>query len=226
MGLIQLLFGFNGRINRMQYWLGCLGAGFGGGMLIFMSALLALPSPDAPKGAAVANAPMMLLFWGLIVMALAWIGLALQWKRFHDRGRPGWIAFAPMLPMTMLMVSVFTGAMSGAPFHQVAAGAQLWILVLWAINLWFFIDLGCLAGEPGPNKYGDPPGSGGGSLAPSRPHTPAPQATAMSSLFGAQSAMDRAIAEHQTLSAMPRPATATATASPGGAPSFGRKQSS
>jgi uncharacterized membrane protein YhaH (DUF805 family) len=34
-GLGSLLFGFNGRIGRGQYWLGCMGAGVGGMVIIF-----------------------------------------------------------------------------------------------------------------------------------------------------------------------------------------------
>jgi hypothetical protein len=59
------------------------------------------------------------------------------------------------------------------------------------ICLAFFIDLGCLPGVEGTNKYGPPPGSPG----PAEPARPSGAVDATSSLFGAQSAMDRAIAD-------------------------------
>lgn len=232
MSLVNLLFGFSGRINRTQYWVGTLGAGFAAGFLVFavvFTSLLGATAPQA-KTAAAGIGIGLLLFLCVVMMVTSWIGLALQWKRFHDRGRPGWVAMAPLLPMTMVMVTIVSGVTTGANVFQVAASANLWMLLLWAINLFFFIDLGCLPGKAEANQYGNPPGPGFGGGGP-RPTTPQPQApagaapaNAMSSLFGAQSAMDRAIAEHKAAPATAtRPAIATASAT-GAAPSFGRRQ--
>ena len=236
MSLVNLLFGFKGRIDRTQYWLGSFGVGFAAIVLNVIVSMAAAPSATmVTKEAAVQAAPMLLIVLGLISMVAGWAGTALQWKRFHDRGRPGWIAFTPMLPAMMIGVSIVGHALDGAPFGAMIAGVMPWVFLLLAINLYFFIELGCLAGNAGPNTYGDPPGSGSGShtpvqQAPRAPTSEAP-ATAMSSLFGAQSAMDRAIAEHQTqpaarsaMAARPAMATAVATPSTGGAPSFGRKR--
>lgn len=232
MSLVNLLFGFNGRINRLQYWVGTLGAGFAAGFLVFSVVFTSILGASAPqaKTAAAGIGIGLLIFLCVVMMVTSWIGLALQWKRFHDRGRPGWVAMAPLLPMTMLMVTIISGATTGADIMHVAASANLWMLLLWAINLFFFIDLGCLPGKAEANQYGNPPGPGFGGGGP-RPTTPQPQtpgsaapANAMSSLFGAQSAMDRAIAEHKAAPAMAtaaRPAVASATSS---APSFGRRQ--
>jgi uncharacterized membrane protein YhaH (DUF805 family) len=232
--LVNLLFGFSGRINRTQYWVGTLGAGFAAGFLVFavvFTSILGATAPQA-KTAAAGIGIGLLLFLCVVMMVTSWIGLALQWKRFHDRGRPGWVAMAPVLPMTMVMVTIISGAATGADIMQVAASANLWMLLLWAINLFFFIDLGCLPGKAEANQYGNPPGPGFGGGGP-RPTTPQPQApagatptNAMSSLFGAQSAMERAIAEHKAAPAKAtaaRPAIATASAT-GAAPSFGRRQ--
>lgn len=229
MSLVNLLFGFNGRINRMQYWLATIGSSFVAGMISYTVTFSMLMGASAmPKdGAAAANLGMLVAF--VVICAISgWINTAIQWKRFHDRGRPGWIALAPLLPTAMMVMHVVSSAASNAPFGQMLSGLMTWLMVLMAMGLYFFIELGCLAGNAGPNKYGNPPGSGGGV------HTPVPQApagaapsTAASTLFGAQSAMDRAIAEHQTQRpAAPRPALAGASAAasaPGGAPSFGRR---
>ncbi len=231
MSLVNLLFGFQGRINRTQYWVGTLGAGFAAGVLIFAVVFTSVLGASAAQSKA-AGAQLgigLLLFVSIIMMVVSWIGLALQWKRFHDRGRPGWVAMAPLLPMTMMMVTIISGAATGANFIQVAAGANMWLLLLWAINLFFFIDLGCLPGKAEANQYGDPPGPGFGGG--SRPTTPLPRApagaatvSAMSSLTGAHSAIERAIAEQQSKpAAVPRPALSAAAAPAGGAPSFGRR---
>lgn len=230
--MVNLLFGFKGRINRTQYWLGSFGVGFAAIVLNVIVSMAAAPSATmVTKEAAAQAAPMLLMVLGLISMVAGWAGTALQWKRFHDRGRPGWIAFAPILPAMMIAVSIVGHALEGAPFGAMIAGAMPWVFLLLAINLYFFIELGCLAGNAGPNTYGDPPGPGSSSgshtPAPQAPHAPSSEApaTAMSSLFSAQSAMDRAIAEHKTQPvARPALATAAVAAAPGGAPSFGRKR--
>ncbi len=232
MSLIKLLFGFQGRINRTQYWLGSFGVSLAAIVLNVIVSMAVTPTAVDTTKAAAQAAPMLLMFLCIVSMVTGWAGTALQWKRFHDRGRPGWIAFAPILPAMMIAVSIVGHALEGAPFGAMIAGVMPWVFLLMAISLYFFIELGCLAGNPGPNKYGDPPGSGSGSRmpapqAPSAPTGNAP-ATAMSSLFSAQSAMDRAIAEHQTQpaprpAAAARPAMATVTAS-ASAPSFGRKR--
>ncbi|MEZ6023992.1 MAG: hypothetical protein R3C16_11390 [Hyphomonadaceae bacterium] len=69
-----------------------------------------------------------------------------------------------MLPMLAIVYTVFTHALTGASVAQMNAAVGPYVLVLWAINLFFFINLGCLGGTNGPNKYGDPPGSGGAAL--------------------------------------------------------------
>lgn len=229
MGLLKLLFSFKGRINRSQYWLGSLGVGFGSVFLIIFLMLVAGPSGAGDKGQAMMHA---ITAFSLIVFPVSlvagWAGMALQVKRFHDRGRSGLFAMAPMLPIAMIFMSFVGGAMSGQDAGQVARAIGGWMMLLWAIQFALFIDLGCLPGKDGPNKYGDPPGSAAPS-APRAPSASAPPVTAP--LFGAQSAMDRAIAEEarkqqQPPVEQPRPAPqrAYATAATGGAtPSFGRR---
>jgi uncharacterized membrane protein YhaH (DUF805 family) len=226
--VVSFLFSYKGRINRAQYWLGSLGVGVGGIVLLFVLTML-MPTNQFDKtgaGALRAVSQFAVVFvpiWAL----MGWCGLALQVKRFHDRGRSGLWTLLPLLPMSLLMVTLVNGVIAGQHPMQIATAIQPYLLLLWAVNIGFFIDLGCLPGKPGPNKYGDPPGSGRTSVAPTPPPR-APEAaaptSAMSSLFGAQSAMERAIAEQARAQVAPRPAVATAAAAPaGGAPSFGRR---
>ena len=232
MGLVSLLFSFNGRINRLQFWLGSLGAALVGFSVILGLLVSTGMSLAAAKSSEAALRS--LLSFGLIFipiwLALGWIGLALQFKRFHDRGRTGFLTLLPAAisaPMTATLVS---GALTHAPADQVAASAQPFAIALWFINLAFFIDLGCLPGVNGPNKYGDPPG------APRSPRPTAPRpaqpagAHGAHSLLAAQSAIDRAIAEQasRASASAPTPALAPARApQPRPAaptrPSFGRR---
>jgi uncharacterized membrane protein YhaH (DUF805 family) len=229
-GLLSLLFGFKGRINRAQYWYGSLGVGFVAVLMLFMVGFAAMPQAGASKTAAVQAAPMMLLMMGLIGLVSGWAGLALQTKRFHDRNQPGWLCMLPVLPVMGMMFALAGGIFSGQNPMQLASAAQPYMMVLWAINLFMFVNLGCLAGTDGPNKYGDPPGA---PRSPSSdPFQPArPQAQAAFSLGSVEAAMERAIADKSRVAPAParaaRPAVAAAsTAGGSGAPaSFGRRPS-
>ncbi|MBX9745737.1 MAG: DUF805 domain-containing protein, partial [Hyphomonadaceae bacterium] len=113
MSLVNLLFGYKGRINRTQYWLGSLGAGFGGGFILsFITFAMAGAGPGSKEADATMGIAALLL-WAVFALALGWTGLALQWKRFHDRGRPGWLALTPLLPVTMVFVTIMSAATSG-----------------------------------------------------------------------------------------------------------------
>jgi uncharacterized membrane protein YhaH (DUF805 family) len=248
-GLLSLLFGFKGRINRLQYWGGTIGVGVVGGFLM-VAVVFGTIFPAMGNKAALGGA---LGFMALAIMvifsALGWSGLSLQWKRFHDRGRPGYLAMLPMLVAVPAMFSLIGHIVSGAPPEAAMMALQPYVMVSSLINLWFFIDLGCLGGVNGPNKYGDPPGGGfvGGGSPSSAPVAPArtaqPQgAGSLAFLGSAEKAMERAIAEQgrapsrtaaaapagaRTAAAPGRMATATASASVGprtAAPAgFGRK---
>ncbi len=234
MSLVNLLFGYKGRINRTQYWVGILGSGTVIGAIAFVMAFsMIMGAAAAPKTSVESVGFGLMAVIGVLVALSGWVTTALQWKRFHDRGRPGWIALLPLIPAAMILTQMVSGTFGGAPGGRVIADIGPWIFLNWAIGLYFFVELGCLAGNAGANKYGNPPGGGLGGSAPAP--TPSPQApaanpaapaSAMSSLFGAQSAMERAIAEHQTARPAMRPAMAASPApapSSGGAPSFGRR---
>lgn len=95
----QLLFGFQGRVNRAKWWLVHLGmwivyaivvAIIGGSA--FMSA-----DPTAALSSVGAIGGIVLL---VLSIAIIWIGLAVAAKRWHDRGKSAWwilIAFVPVI---------------------------------------------------------------------------------------------------------------------------------
>jgi uncharacterized membrane protein YhaH (DUF805 family) len=227
-GFVSFLFGFKGRINRLQYWGGSLGVGVGAVLVFFLIGMLAAPQPGMSKEQALMAAPLMLLAMGAIAMVMGWAGLALQWKRFHDRNQPGWISFLPILPMMGLMATLVTGVLAGQTIGALATSLQPYVLALWAINFFFFINLGCLGGTDGPNKYGPPPGSPpstGADPTTTRPRAPAQAAFSLGSV---EAAMERAIAERARPAPTPaktaRPAGPAATAGASAAPSsFGRR---
>lgn len=224
MGFVSFLFGFKGRINRLQYWGGSLGVGFGAAFVFFLVGFMAAPQPGMTKEQALMAAPLMLLMMGVIAMVMGWAGLALQWKRFHDRNQPGWISFLPVLPMMGLMVTVVTGVVAGQTIGALAASMQPYVLALWAINFFFFINLGCLGGTDGVNKYGPPPGSPPAPQSDPTPRSRAP-AEAAFSLGSVEAAMERAIAEkaREAPAAVQTAKPAMASAAAGVPASFGRR---
>ncbi|MEZ5958842.1 MAG: DUF805 domain-containing protein [Hyphomonadaceae bacterium] len=238
--MVSLLFGFSGRINRVQFWLGSVIGGVGGAVLLFLLALLTMPAAPFPKTpeASAQFIPSLSFALGLPLLLMSWIGSALQTKRFHDRGRSGLFALLPMLPLIMIVAAVISGAATGASLEQVVSSATLWFFLLQLINLFMFVDLGCMPGKAEANRYGPPPGGGftsgapvggpsfQGKTAPAKPQTGAP-GMAATTFSGAESAIDRAIAARAKQAQTEQSASAAAKAGSGLQPtpsgSFGRR---
>ncbi|GAM96537.1 hypothetical protein U91I_00156 [alpha proteobacterium U9-1i] len=196
MHLLDLLFSFHGRINRAQYWLGSTLAGIGG-MVLFQCA-----SGLAARGAGTADMLGSAAAFSLLIVASVivstWWTLALQVKRFHDRGQSGWFATAPVLPLLGIASVLFgaigdvspTAALNAA--LTAAPEATPYFIALVAIYFGFFINLGCIDGVRGPNRYGAAPG------APPLPDTPAGRRAAKANAFtmhAAMNAVEQAVAE-------------------------------
>lgn len=233
MGLLPLLFSFNGRINRAQYWLGTIGVNVVNWVFMLMLAGSSVVPADKNPAAALAAASAQLALVLPVSLAVTWMAMALQVKRFHDRGQSGWWSLLPLAPVVFVVGNVISAVAEQWGPERLLSSMGMPILALLLISFGLFINLGCLPGTDGQNKFGNPPGSGGGPLM-STPTAPAASGSsstprAASSLFGAQSAMDRAVAEHARTAAV-RPALMAATATapmraaPAGADgSFGRK---
>ena len=95
----QILFSFEGRIPRRQYW-----AGFGIQMAaILVIALVAgfiIPIFTKASGESSVLGIVLVLMGIPIVVFAVWIGFAVGIKRWHDRGKSGWwmlIGFIPYI---------------------------------------------------------------------------------------------------------------------------------
>ena len=227
MGLVSLLFSFNGRIKRSQYWLGTIAVNVVNWMVVFLttSANLAAAQakdPAAQLSALASNSALMLP----VSLAVTWAALAIQVKRFHDRGQSGWWTLLPLAPVAFMIMNVVTAIGAGWPIERLFSSMGLPFLAFMVICLGFFINLGCLPGTDGPNKYGDPSGSPPSARTDPTP-SGRPQAQAAISLGGVEAAMERAIAEKSRVAPAPaktaRPAMAAAPAPTGAPASFGRR---
>ena len=214
MFLIRFLFGFHGRINRLQYWGGSflVGAVSSAGVCLTTgSALFSAGTGD--KLAAAQSAGLIMIPLQIVTM---WMSTALQAKRFHDRGRTGWLSAAMLVPSLPLIVMMQTG-----PGDNPTAAAVMmapFLVLLLGISIWFFVDLGLMPGASGDNAYGSPP-TGGMSVGLTAPGMgpvdwDTPMRNSGASLESAEAALERAIAERAARPAVamaaPEPATASA----------------
>jgi uncharacterized membrane protein YhaH (DUF805 family) len=142
MSPFNLLFSFKGRIRRGQYWAGAtmqivaaiviLGGYFAAIGSIFPRDFVDSVDPGSKELAALAPLllPILLVFIGLI-----WSTAALYTKRLHDRDKGAIWLLAIYGPIALIFVSPF------------------FIVLAMISNIWNFIELGCLSGTNGPNRF-------------------------------------------------------------------------
>ena len=136
MDYTNLLFSFEGRINRGKYWLA---------VLIWVIAwLVAL---------AIGFAAMYANVWlGVIVFVIVGIpaiisSFAVAIKRLHDRDKSGW---------WIVLFYVVPSILNQIGQHMGGAGLILALASL-GISIWAFVEIGCLPGTSGQNQYGPDP---------------------------------------------------------------------
>lgn len=111
-----LLFSFDGRITRGEYWKGSILAGLALGAI-----LLALLIPLGMSGllkSSDSGAPSILLMAIAVVFAVPfiWLSLAIGVKRWHDRGKSGWWTLIAVVPYIGSIWSfVECGCLRGTP---------------------------------------------------------------------------------------------------------------
>ena len=136
--ILHLWFSFSGRINRGKYWLVSLS-----NIAILLIAIGA---------GIVANATLAWFLAGLIILAAMVSSYAAGAKRLHDRNKSAW---------WVLIYYILPGIISGAGGATASQGvAVLTGLISFGISLAGFIDLGCLKGTTGDNRFGPDPLAG------------------------------------------------------------------
>lgn len=131
--LFDLIFRFDGRTNRAKFWLGQL--------LTSLAVVIA----------AVAMVAINVILSALLICIPVFMACAVGAKRLHDRDKSAWwlLAFY-LLPMA--------GELFGLRgINPESAGAILWSLAGFVAWVWGLIEMGCLRGTNGPNRYGPDP---------------------------------------------------------------------
>lgn len=147
--LTRLCFNFRGRINRAKYWLVILVI-----PVIFVAFVMIAAAAQS---------------WALGVLAALFFiptlvsSLAITVKRLHDREKSAW-----WLLVFYLLPSVLEGA--GKGMKETAVGedwasllpALVLLIAAIVLSIWAFVELGCLRGTVGDNRYGPDPLEGRG----------------------------------------------------------------
>jgi uncharacterized membrane protein YhaH (DUF805 family) len=157
----EYLFSFKGRINRLRYWqFALVSAGFiVAGLIVLVPYMDYASSTTGPGGqplspfssvfGVVTIAIIVVLFVALIVASFA-----ISVKRLHDRNKSAWWVLV-FLVLPGVLDPVARG-MSQFP-DRPSGVALLLELANLVLSLWAFIELGCLKGTDGPNRYGTDP---------------------------------------------------------------------
>jgi uncharacterized membrane protein YhaH (DUF805 family) len=144
MSMSQLLWSFNGRLNRKPYWLTTLV------LILIMMVLVALVFSIGGAGLLTGD---MSALGGLIIVILLiyipilWIGLAISAKRLHDRNKSAW---------WLVLFYLVPAILQGLSEHLGMVGLVL-SLIGFAISIWALVEIGFLRGTVGPNQYGPDP---------------------------------------------------------------------
>jgi uncharacterized membrane protein YhaH (DUF805 family) len=147
MNIPDLLFFTQGRINRGKWWLGivCI-------IGIVLTISLVLWSTLSTK--------LFYTFGGrLTVFALTAFALfatyCINAKRFHDRNKSS--AFAQIgLILNGIKAVLDLAGVTGDPWGANTAD-NLFQVAAMGVGIWYLVELGCLRGTAGPNKYGPDP---------------------------------------------------------------------
>lgn len=125
---------WQGRVGRRDYWLY-------GVLAIFVVNLILGLIPVIGQ---------------ILTLGTAWSGIVLAIKRSHDVGRSGWWTLLPVAPLLPLLVGILMAAGS----RDGSAGVVLAVvsgLAMLGLSLWVIVVILARAGDPGPNRFGNPP---------------------------------------------------------------------
>lgn len=126
---------FQGRANRQRYWLTSLALW---GVIVVSAVLLAIPVVGP-----------VLSIGGFLLALVASVALAA--RRLHDRAKSAWWLLLMYLPIGVL--SGLSGAIQGTD----SSGATALSALSLPFSIWAFVELGCLKGTLGPNRFGPDP---------------------------------------------------------------------
>jgi uncharacterized membrane protein YhaH (DUF805 family) len=139
MSMTQLLFSFQGRLNRKPYWMTVIAVTVAS-IIVLLFILVIIREHLEVVG-------LMILVFIILYIPLIWIVLALAAKRLHDRDKSAW----------WLLVFYAIPAILNIVGNRLENEGIILYLISFCITVWAFVELGCLRGTRGPNQYGPDP---------------------------------------------------------------------
>ena len=141
MNIVNLFISPSGRINRAKFWIVVLCT------VVFFLAVI---------GVTMAMSGSMTAIFGAALIAyipMIYVGVVSAIKRLHDRNKTGWwvLLFYGAPLVLPLVAAVLDGA------ADTSVGLLLLQLISLIISIWALVELGCLRGTIGQNKYGPDP---------------------------------------------------------------------
>jgi uncharacterized membrane protein YhaH (DUF805 family) len=172
MSFSTYLFSFKGRINRAKLWLFIL-IGFAWEIVIIsiagavyglagVSHMMERGTVPTSLTIGVTGAVAGILI-AVLVIAYIYAAFAVTVKRLHDRNKgASWLLVFWLLPLVLYIIG--TAILGGAVAMGDGSGAALWSLpfTLGALGIiiWAFVELYCLRGTIGDNRFGPDPLAG------------------------------------------------------------------
>lgn len=146
MGKLLSYLSFRGRANRQLYWVTNITLGVF--VVIDSIVVFGVGAVAPPLGGLVA----------LPILALLVAGLAVGARRLHGRNKSAWWLLVFLgVPWFFSLLGTLA-ALGAQPSDEAVAGAVAGVRLLGLpFSIWAFVELGCLKGTSGPNKYGDDP---------------------------------------------------------------------
>jgi uncharacterized membrane protein YhaH (DUF805 family) len=140
MSMSQLLFSFRGRLNRKPYWMTAIA------ITVVVAVVLLIFWALSGEHELAAFIAVWVLF-AILYIPLVWVGLAISAKRLHDRDKSAW----------WLLLFYAVPSILSLAADRMEGGGFILYLVSFAITIWAFVELACLRGTIGPNRYGPDP---------------------------------------------------------------------
>jgi uncharacterized membrane protein YhaH (DUF805 family) len=144
--LLEFLFGASGRINRAKYWRSLLILGVAG---MFVGVIMLTAAGIA--------APIFIIM--VVIVFIPWLmwGIAIHSERLHDRDKSAWwlvVFYGLPAALSGLAEAAWFAGLAGPVMHSILSVLS-W--ASFALTLWGFVEIGCLRGTAGPNRYGANP---------------------------------------------------------------------
>jgi len=160
MSFAQILFSAKGRIRRRDYWLYSIGCGVVAGLIELAGHQILTDHPasdflkDMTGWMTLKPEPYNLFLLAMMVV-FQWPAICIVSKRWHDRGKSGWLS--AIVVYNALFILCDQGLYGPTSPHPNLGLYFTGSLINFAINIWVFVECGCLDGTKGPNRYGPSP---------------------------------------------------------------------